>query len=149
MGQKPKLPPNAVISPTVSARMKRIRGKNTSPELIVRRLAHNLGYRFRLHRRDLPGSPDVAFPARRKAIWVHGCFWHRHSCSIGQREVRTHSDYWNAKFERTRRRDARKDAELHQLGWRSLVLWECEVANRAVLCRRLAEFLGPPKTGEK
>jgi DNA mismatch endonuclease, patch repair protein len=134
------------IAPEVSARMSHIRGKNTKPEITVRRLAFRLGYRFRLHRRDLPCSPDLVFPSRRKVIFVHGCFWHRHNCPTGQRAMLTRSAYWEAKFRRTRARDMRQEAELRHLGWEILVLWECQVRDEPNLVPRLNLFLGPPKT---
>ena len=125
--------------------MSRIRGKDTKPEIKVRRLAHGLGYRFRLHRRDLPGSPDLAFLSRRKVIFVHGCFWHRHDCLTGQRVMVTRVAYWEAKFRRTKARDKRKEAELRHLGWDILVLWECQLRDERALAARLRDYLGPPK----
>jgi DNA mismatch endonuclease, patch repair protein len=133
------------IAPEVSARMSRIRGKDTKPEISVRKLAHGLGYRFRLHGRDLPGSPDLVFPSRRKAIFVHGCFWHRHDCPTGQRVMLTRVAYWEAKFRRTKARDTRKEAELRHLGWDILVLWECQLRDERDLAARLRDYLGPPK----
>ncbi|MFO1028470.1 MAG: very short patch repair endonuclease [Acetobacteraceae bacterium] len=127
-----------------SAHMARIGAKNTRPELFVRRLLHGFGYRYRLYRRDLPGRPDIAFPARRKVIYVHGCFWHQHqSCTISHVPA-TRSDYWAEKFARTRARDARNISQLSSLGWEALVVWECELAATAVLTHRLTSFLGPP-----
>jgi DNA mismatch endonuclease (patch repair protein) len=134
------------IDPVVSARMSRIRGKNTKPEIKLRKLAHHLGYRFRLHRRDLPGSPDLVFPARRKAIFVHGCFWHQHDCPTGQRAMRTRTAYWEAKFARNRARDARKEAELQRLGWEVLTIWECQMGDERSLAEQLVSFLGSAKS---
>lgn len=126
--------------------MSRIRKKNTKPELRVRRLAHSLGYRFRLHRRDLPGTPDLIFPARRKAIFVHGCFWHRHDCRLGGRPPATRPEYWLPKLTRNVERDKAAQIELQRLAWDVLVIWECEVRNEAALRNRLTSFLDP-KTG--
>lgn len=127
-----------------SERMSRVRGKDTKPELVVRRLVHVLGYRFRLHRRDLPGSPDLVFPGRRKVIWVHGCFWHQHpdpNCKLA-RMPKSRLEFWEAKLSANRERDAVKMAELTALGWDALVVWECEIKDKGVLAARLKEFLG-------
>jgi DNA mismatch endonuclease (patch repair protein) len=123
--------------------MRAVKSGDTTPELIVRRIVHALGYRFRLHRRDLPGQPDLVFPRLDKAIQVHGCFWHRHACEAGQSTPATRLDYWNAKFSRNVERDRRNLRRLRRLGWRVLVVWECQtgVAKRAVLEARLARFL--------
>lgn len=124
-----------------SRTMRAVRSKNTKPELIVRRLAHSLGFRFRLHRKDLPGSPDLVFPGRKKLIFVHGCFWHGHDCARGNRQPKTNADYWIAKVERNRARDARALALLRQAGWHHLVLWECDLKDPAALAVRLGAFL--------
>jgi DNA mismatch endonuclease (patch repair protein) len=105
--------------------MARIGGRNTAPELIVRRLLHGMGYRFRLHRKDLPGTPDIVLPGRRVAIFVHGCFWHAHGCKIG-RAPKSRLDYWLPKLQENQRRDAVKQAALEGLGWRVLTVWQCE-----------------------
>lgn len=132
-----------------SARMALIRGANTKPELRVRRLLHGLGYRFRLHRRDLPGQPDIVFPARRKLIFVHGCFWHQHAgCKVGHLP-RSRQDYWAQKFATNKERDARNLAEVCATGWDALVVWECEVKDLAGLAAGLRAFLGPPGPEEK
>ena len=123
-----------------SAHMSRIRGKDTSPEMVVRRVAHAMGYRFRLHRRDLPGSPDVVFPSRRKVIFVHGCFWHGHDCRKAHMP-RTNTAYWAAKIERNRERDAASLHALRELGWGVLVVWECEMKDRRTLGSRIKTFL--------
>jgi DNA mismatch endonuclease (patch repair protein) len=127
-----------------SAHMARIGGKNTKPELVVRRLLHRLGYRFRLHRRDLPGRPDLPFPSRRKLIYVHGCFWHQHTGCVIRHLPATRPDYWAEKFARNRARDERNLAEACALGWEALVVWECEIAAQATLAASLSTFLGPP-----
>ena len=112
-----------------SERMSRIRDRDTKPELLVRRLVHRMGYRYRLHRRDLPGIPDMVFPRRKKAIFVHGCFWHRHSepsCKMA-RLPKSRRDYWEPKLAGNRHRDKDNQTRLRELGWDVLVIWECEV----------------------
>jgi DNA mismatch endonuclease (patch repair protein) len=125
-----------------AAQMRSIRKTDTRPEIAVRRLAHALGYRFRLHRRDLPGSPDLVFPGRRKAILVHGCFWHQHEGCRLARTPRSRPDYWPAKLARNVERDAEVRRRLHEAGWKTLVVWECETSDQAVLRDRLVGFLG-------
>lgn len=110
-----------------SLHMSRIRGKDTSPEMIVRSLVHRMGYRFRLHRRDLPGTPDLVFPRLKAVIFVHGCFWHRHSCVNGRSIPETRREFWLAKFAGNRQRDQRNIARLRRAGWRVLVVWECQL----------------------
>ena len=106
--------------------MRAVKSAGTTPELIVRRLVHGLGYRFRLHSRDLPGSPDLVLPRHKKAIFVHGCFWHRHRCPAGQSTPASRVDYWQAKFARNTARDAAAVRKLRRLGWSVLVVWECQ-----------------------
>jgi DNA mismatch endonuclease Vsr len=125
--------------------MGRIRRADTKPEMIVRRLLHALGYRFRLQWKPVPGRPDVAFPARRKAIFVHGCFWHQHEGCRLSRVPATRTDFWRAKFDRNRARDARDLGRCAELGWGVLVVWECEARDSPELRDRLRGFLGPPK----
>lgn len=122
--------------------MARVKGKDTGPEQAVRSLLHALGYRFRLHRRDLPGSPDIVFPGRKAVILVHGCFWHGHACKRGSRTPKANADYWISKIGRNTARDARTRAELEALGWRVLVVWECEIKDRVALADKLQAFLG-------
>lgn len=122
-----------------------VRGTDTKPELVVRRLAHRLGYRFRLHRRDLPGRPDLVFTGRRKAIFVHGCFWHRHPGCKATRVPKTRVQFWQRKFEDNVRRDAAVQQALAEEGWQVLVIWECEVKEATALESRLREFLGAPR----
>lgn len=124
-----------------SAVMARVKGKDTRPEMKVRRLAHALGYRFRLHRKDLPGSPDLVFPGRRKVIFVHGCFWHGHDCPRGSRQPKQNADYWRAKIGRNVERDAAARAALEAQGLSVLVLWECELKDVDALAARLKAFL--------
>ena len=124
-----------------SALMRRVRGRNTTPERVVRRTAHALGYRFRLHRRDLPGTPDLTFPRLRKAVFVHGCFWHRHAGCSRTTSPKTRASYWRDKFEQNVERDRRNAAALQALGWEVLVVWECETFDRAGLLAILSRFL--------
>lgn len=130
------------LSPDARSRlMSRVRGKDTAPEMVVRRLVHALGYRFRLHRKDLPGSPDLVFPGRRVVVFVHGCFWHRHEgCRLAS-TPKSNEAFWEAKFGRNVERDARKERELRALGWRVLVVWQCETKDRDELTRQLTSFL--------
>lgn len=116
-----------------SAMMSRIRGRDTQPELAVRRAAHRLGYRFRLHRRDLPGTPDLVFPGRRTVIFVHGCFWHRHEGCRFAYEPKTNVDFWREKFAANVSRDRRVCGELAGMGWRVVTLWECEIKDEDAL----------------
>lgn len=120
--------------------MQAVKGKDTAPELAVRSLLHRLGYRFRLHRRDLPGTPDIVLPGRRVAIFVHGCYWHGHGCRIG-RLPKSRLDYWGPKIDANRARDARKEAALAAAGWRVLVVWQCEIKDEENLAERLVRFL--------
>jgi DNA mismatch endonuclease (patch repair protein) len=128
----------------VSAQMRSIRKKDTKPEIAVRRLAHRMGYRFRLHRRDLPGTPDIAFPSRKKVVFVHGCFWHQHDCALGRRIPTVNSQYWLPKLARNRTRDFEAERALHRLGWSTLTLWECEIRDTVATANRLSRFLGTP-----
>jgi DNA mismatch endonuclease (patch repair protein) len=123
--------------------MQAVKSANTKPEMKVRRLLHSLGYRYRLHRKDLPGAPDIVFPSRRKIIFVHGCFWHGHDCPRGARVPANNRDYWVSKIERNRSRDARTREALAALGWDVLVLWECRLKDSAALQSELTRFLGP------
>ena len=121
--------------------MRAVKSRDTAPELAVRRAVWALGARYRLHRKDLPGAPDLAFPGRRKAIFVHGCFWHGHDCARGARVPRTNRDYWTAKIGRNRARDDRTRRAYAEMGWEVLEVWECETRNPG-LKQRLASFLG-------
>ena len=125
-----------------SALMSRIGGKNTAPELAVRHALHALGYRYRLHVSTLPGRPDLVFPARAKAVFVHGCFWHGHDCARGARVPKANRDYWLAKVGRNRSRDADATARLRAMGWRVETVWECEMKDQAALADRLAALTG-------
>ena len=120
--------------------MGRIRCTDTQPELKVRRLVHAMGYRYRLHRRDLPGTPDLTFTGRRKIIFVHGCFWHQHGCRRGMRPS-SNRDFWNRKLDRNIHRDQETVAALKRNGWSILVVWECETNDLTKLANRLKNFL--------
>lgn len=114
--------------------------KNTKPEMIVRRTLHRLGYRFRLHRMDLPGKPDIVFPSRRKVIFVHGCYWHGHECRWGQLP-KTKLEYWGPKIGVNRERDARNVAALESAGWSSHIVWQCELRSLPEAVERIVDFL--------
>jgi DNA mismatch endonuclease, patch repair protein len=122
--------------------MRRIRKADTKPELLVRRLAYRLGYRYRLRRRDLPGTPDLVFRSKRKVVFVHGCFWHQHQCPLGSKQPRAHPEYWLPKLARNKERDSASLRALGGLGWSVLVVWECETLDESALERRLRRFLG-------
>ena len=124
-----------------SRNMAAIRSKDTEPEMKVRRIAHVLGYRFRLHRRDLPGTPDLVFPRHRKIIEVRGCYWHMHDCKYGRVTPKTNAEFWQAKRCGNVERDHRNDAALKVLGWQVLVIWECETKDLPRLAERVAGFL--------
>ena len=124
-----------------SATMARVRSRDTGPELIVRRLVHSLEYRYRLYRSNLPGKPDLAFPHRKKAIFVHGCFWHGHDCSAGTNRPRSNRSYWQRKLLGNQRRDIANRAALRGLGWKVLVVWECQLGNLGRLRSRIERFL--------
>src|SRR5687767_10697709 len=116
--------------------MAAIRSQNTKPEMVVRRLLHRLGYRFRLHARDLPGKPDIVFRSRKACVRIHGCFWHQHSCSDGHLPASS-TGYWHAKLIRNQSRDIANARKVRRLGWRILTVWECEVRDLERLERRL------------
>lgn len=130
-----------------SAIMRSVKRKNTKPELIVRQLLHSLGLRFRLHRRDLPGSPDIVLPRFRSVIFVHGCFWHRHVNCRYASIPKTRQEYWLPKFSANVERDARKESQLRELGWKVVVVWGCETKEKERLKRffeqELELFLRP------
>lgn len=120
--------------------MRAVKSKDTKPELAVRRLLYSLGYRYRLHPKGLPGRPDIAFLGRRKAIFVHGCFWHGHECAKG-RSPKSRLEYWQPKLEQNATRDRTKMEQLESLGWQSLVIWQCEIEDSDDLRKRLRIFL--------
>ncbi len=128
-----------------SERMSRVRSRHTAPEMLVRRVVHSLGYRYRLHRRELPGCPDLVFARRRKVIFVHGCFWHRHSdsaCKLA-RLPKSRLDFWLPKLEANRARDVQNQERIAMMGWQSLVIWECQLGDETALRKRIRSFLGP------
>lgn len=127
-----------------SALMRNVKGKNTLPEMIVRKLLHRIGYRFRLHRKDLPGSPDLVFSSRRKIILVHGCYWHGHGCKYG-RLPKSNLEFWSPKILANQARDRRNAELLEKAGWEVAVVWQCETKNPQELERKLLAFLGPAK----
>lgn len=129
-----------------SAVMARVRGKNTRPEMIVRKLVFAAGYRYRLHVRKLPGSPDLVFPSRKKVIFVHGCFWHRHDNCASSRLPKSRVGFWSDKLNGNKARDARNYEVLVQAGWQVLVIWECELGDLSMLEETVRIFLGPPGT---
>lgn len=133
-------PMDKVSSAKRSAMMSGIRSKNTRPEIKVRSLLHQFGYRFRIHRRDLPGNPDIVMPKYRRIIFVQGCFWHAHNCSIAKLP-KTRLDYWLPKFERTKARDQIAIKALRERGWKILELWECEVRAEDELAQKVVRFM--------
>lgn len=124
-----------------SENMRRIRGKHTGPEMMVRRIIHGLGYRYRLHRTDMPGTPDLVFPGRRKLIFVHGCFWHQHRNCVKAHIPQSHQDYWEPKLARNKLRDAKNLRALRGLQWDCLVLWECQLSRIKWVTERIRQFL--------
>jgi DNA mismatch endonuclease (patch repair protein) len=124
--------------------MRAVKGRDTSPELAVRKVLRGIAPGYRLCRRDLPGAPDIAYIGTRKAIFVHGCFWHGHDCKRGARLPKTNADYWTQKIARNRARDEKHLAAYAALGWRVLTIWECETRDEAALVERLQAFVGNP-----
>ena len=121
--------------------MQAVKSKNTGPEILVRRLLHARGYRYRLHGADLPGCPDLVFPSRRKVLFIHGCFWHGHDCARGSRIPKTNTNYWTKKVARNHARDLVSRNRLQADGWKVLALWECELRDKGTLLKRLTAFL--------
>lgn len=124
-----------------SERMSRIRATDSAPEMRLRRLVHSMGFRYRLHVRDLPGKPDLVFPSRHSVIFMHGCFWHRHKGCKLARLPKSRLDFWEAKLEENRRRDLLHQRRLRRLGWRVLVVWECQLRDLESVSRVVADFL--------
>ena len=124
-----------------SERMSRVRSKDTKPEMLVRSLIHKMGYRYRLHARDLPGKPDIVLPSRGKIIFVHGCFWHRHGTCKNTRWPKSKLDFWKPKLEANHNRDKAVRRSLRGMGWKLMVVWECQLANAAKVVIRLRRFL--------
>ena len=135
--------PDSLTPAQRSQRMRMVRGKDTKPELLVRRLVHAMGFRYALHRRDLPGCPDLVFAPRKKVIFVHGCFWHRHSSSKCRlaRLPKSRLDFWLVKLESNRLRDEKRMRALRVLGWKVLLVWECQLSDKEQLQNRLRRFL--------
>lgn len=129
------------IDPARSELMSRVRSADTAPELKLRKLLHALGYRYRLHRRDLPGTPDLVFPSRQKVIFVHGCFWHRHPGCRKATMPKTRTEFWRKKFEDNVRRDKKIYKSLEAIGWQVLIVWECELKDTKKLIERSVAFL--------
>jgi DNA mismatch endonuclease (patch repair protein) len=136
---------------TVSAKersriMALVHSTDTKPEMVVRKLVHSLGYRYRLHRKNLPGCPDLAFPSRQKALFVHGCFWHQHRCKRGSRIPSTRREYWVRKLRRNKERDKETRRKLKESGWSVLVVWECQTKPSDIpkLAKRIQRFLNDP-----
>jgi DNA mismatch endonuclease (patch repair protein) len=132
-----------------SERMSRVKGKDTKPELRVRRVLHGMGYRYRLQRRDLPGSPDIVFGSRGKVVFVHGCFWHRHEGCPLARMPKSRQDFWGPKLRRNVERDQKNQEELTRNGWAWLVVWECETKDTQTLKDKLVSFLDGTKMQDK
>lgn len=121
--------------------MRAVKSQDTAPEMIVRRMAHALGKRYRLHRNDLPGKPDLVFPRLRKIIFVHGCFWHGHECKRGDRKPKNNAEYWLRKIGRNKERDKEEQEALSAMGWDVLIIWECELKDKDQLKTKLEKFL--------
>lgn len=121
--------------------MAAVKSGNTKPEMSVRRLVHAMGYRYALHKRTLPGRPDLCFVSRRKVIFVHGCFWHGHTCRRGARVPIANREYWIRKIRRNRERDLQSRQSLSAMGWKSLIVWECELKSVSELARTIGKFL--------
>jgi DNA mismatch endonuclease (patch repair protein) len=125
-----------------SAVMRAVKSRDTAPERAVRALLRGFAPHYRLHRKDIAGNPDIAYIGRKRAIFVHGCFWHGHDCPRGARAPKANADYWRAKIARNRARDAEHQERLAAQGWRALIVWECELKDRAALEAKLRAFLG-------
>lgn len=121
--------------------MSKVRSKNTKPEIEVRKLVYSLGYRYRLHVKSLPGSPDMAFKGRRKVIFINGCFWHGHNCPSGMNQPKSNTDYWIPKIKKNIDRDKKNQKRIVELGWRVLLIWECELKDIPSLKRKIQDFL--------
>lgn len=124
--------------------MSAVKHKDTGPEMAVRKTLYRLGYRYRLHVKDLPGTPDIVFPGRQKVVFVHGCFWHGHLCDYGKLP-KSNLDYWRTKIATNRKRDARNLRELYYLGWEVMIIWQCELKRETHVVAALRTFLDHPK----
>lgn len=132
------------VDPRRSALMSRVRKKGTEPEMVVRKALHAKGYRYRLHTKDLPGCPDIIFKKDKVAIFIHGCFWHGHTCPHGSRKPKSNTEYWIPKIEKNMARDHQNVIKLENLGWRTLTLWECDI-KRGDFLMPILQFLGLDK----
>ena len=128
------------ISEVRSRNMSAIKSKNTKPEIIVRKLLHSMGYRFRLHKKDLPGSPDIVLPKYKTVIFVHGCFWHRHHNCKFATTPKTRTEFWENKFKENIERDIRNQNKLQNLGWKSRIIWECEIKDKDAINQKLKDI---------
>lgn len=126
--------------------MSKIKGKDTRPEKVVRSLLHQMGYRFRLHRRDLPGNPDIVLPKHKKVIFVHGCFWHGHDGCPRAKRPSTNKKFWNEKLTKNIERDKKNQKELLKLGWQPLVVWQCQIKDLENLNEKIIHFINRPAT---
>ncbi|MDH4571115.1 very short patch repair endonuclease [Salinicola acroporae] len=124
-----------------SERMSRVRGKDTKPEMRLRRMVHAMGFRYRLHAKYLPGKPDLVFPSRRAVVFMHGCFWHRHEGCKLARMPKSRVSFWREKLEANRQRDRRNQLRLQEMGWRVLIVWECQLSTPEDTARRVRDFL--------
>ena len=129
------------VSEQRSRNMSAIKSKNTKPEIKVRKVLHSMGYRFRLHSKDLPGSPDIVLPKYKTVIFVHGCFWHRHENCKYASTPKTRKEFWNKKFTENKKRDSEIQEKIKNIGWQSVVIWECEIKNKELLINRLQNIL--------
>jgi DNA mismatch endonuclease Vsr len=129
--------------------MRAVKSRDTKPEMVVRRLLHKAGYRYRLHRKDLPGKPDIVFPSKRKAVFVHGCFWHQHPGCRQSARPTSNTDYWKPKLDGNMVRDAKNIYAIEAQNWRTLTVWECETGDQEELLRRLKEFLDGISAGSE
>lgn len=121
--------------------MGQVKSKDTTPEMLVRRLVHRMGYRYRLHRKDLPGKPDLVFPGRKKVIFVHGCFWHRHQGCSNTRTPKSRTNFWETKFQQNVERDRRVCDELQAMGWDFMIIWECQTKDETLIAEQVDAFL--------
>lgn len=145
MGRPAKVGPWPEVTPAIRRTMASNKGKNTKPELLLRSSLHALGYRFRVHGKGLPGTPDIVFPKKRKVLWLHGCFWHAHPGCRFATTPKTRAEYWLPKLARNRERDDVHTAKLAEMGWESLVVWECELRDMTAVRDKATAFLGPPR----
>ena len=129
------------ISEQRSRNMSAIKSKNTKPEIFVRKLLHSMGYRFRLHKKDLPGSPDIVLPKYKTVIFVHGCFWHRHQNCKYASNPKTRIEFWEKKFKENIERDKKTQEKLKNLGWKTKIVWECEIKKQDKLIKKIEDFL--------